>query len=61
MVTLVCVTLMYTVVRHTASYMTLMWAYVDPVHAGVPFDYVLNLAAVVMVGITLKNLCQVHG
>ena len=58
---LVYVTLMYNVVRHNVSCMTLMWAYVELVHTGIPLDYVLNLIDVVMVGIILRNVYQVHG
>ena len=58
---LVCVTLMYNVVRHTTRCVTLMWAHVEPVRTGVPFDSVLNLSAVVMVGVILRNIYQVHG
>ena len=57
---LVCVTLMCNVARRTTSCVKLMWAHVEPARAGVPFDSVLNLSAVVMVGIMLRNLHQVH-
>ena len=57
---LVCVTLMYNVVCHTTSCVTLMWEHVEPVRTGVPHDSVLNLSAVVMVGVILRNLYQVH-
>ena len=60
-VALVCVTLIYNVARHAASGMTLIWAYDVPVHTSIPLDCVLNLAAVLMVGIMSRNLCHVHG
>ena len=52
---------MYNVVRHTRSSVSLMWAHVELVLAGVPFDSVLNLSDVIVVGVTLMNLHQVHG
>ena len=60
-VILVCVTLMYSIVRHTARCVTQMWAHVEPVHTGVPFDSFLNLSAIMMVGTVLRNLYKVHG